>query len=209
MFEVIAPRFAARIAVRSDLESTYARGEAWLGYMWARPSDGHTRPLPAGGATSGPRNAWNSHQGCALPEFERGPDQPCRPPSLSRNSSDLRSSSSCKRLGLLRRRAGAFRDLDVRQQRDAGRSGDLADLSHNNPRVWASSFVTRCMSPRACSNALGLSASDAGQGDDRLQRPELDLLRDPGAGRRLHRRARLRLPGRTASPVIPSRCSRA
>ena len=67
VLELVKPGSGA--ALFEDLESTYARGEPWLGYIW-----GPTKPWPLDlyrlEEPEWTEECWNSHQGCAYPDSD-------------------------------------------------------------------------------------------------------------------------------------------
>ena len=68
VLELIKPGSGA--ALFEDLESTYARGEAWLGYMWGPTKPTATLDLYRLEEPEWSEECWNSDQGCAYPDSE-------------------------------------------------------------------------------------------------------------------------------------------
>ena len=68
VLELVKPGSGA--ALFEDLESTYARGEAWLGYMWGPTKPTATLDLYRLEEPEWTEECWNSHQGCAYPASE-------------------------------------------------------------------------------------------------------------------------------------------
>ena len=68
VLELIKPGSGA--ALFEDLESTYARGEAWLGYMWGPTKPTATLDLYRLEEPEWTEECWNSDQGCAYPDSE-------------------------------------------------------------------------------------------------------------------------------------------
>lgn len=68
VLELVKPGSGA--ALFEDLESTYARGEAWLGYIWGPTKPTATLDLYRLEEPEWTEECWNSHQGCAYPDSE-------------------------------------------------------------------------------------------------------------------------------------------
>ena len=68
VLDVVDPGSGA--ALFADLESTYARGEPWLGYMWGPTKPSATLDLYILEEPEWTEECWNSHQGCAYPSSE-------------------------------------------------------------------------------------------------------------------------------------------
>ncbi len=68
VLELIKPGSGA--ALFEDLESTYDRGEAWLGYMWGPTKPTATLDLYRLEEPEWTEECWNSDQGCAYPASE-------------------------------------------------------------------------------------------------------------------------------------------
>ncbi|MYA01955.1 MAG: hypothetical protein F4038_00230 [Chloroflexi bacterium] len=148
LFEVIAPGSGA--ALFEDLESTYARGEAWLGYMWGPTKPTATLDLYRLEEPEWTEDCWNSHQGCAYPSSEV---RIAVHRSLSARAPEI--------IEFLR--AWDFSaDVQVQSEiwmSDNNASPDEAAIWYleNNPRVWAA-FVPDEVAARVL-DALGLSAT--------------------------------------------------
>ena len=68
VLELVKPGSGA--ALFEDLESTYARGEAWLGYMWGPTKPTATLDLYRLEEPEWSEDCWNGDQGCAYPTSE-------------------------------------------------------------------------------------------------------------------------------------------
>jgi len=68
VLELVKPGSGA--ALFEDLESTYNRGEAWLGYIWGPTKPTATLDLYRLEEPEWTEECWNSHQGCAYPDSE-------------------------------------------------------------------------------------------------------------------------------------------
>ena len=68
VIELVKPGSGA--ALFEDLESTYNRGEAWLGYIWGPTKPTATLDLYRLEEPEWTEECWNSHQGCAYPASE-------------------------------------------------------------------------------------------------------------------------------------------
>ena len=68
VLELIKPGSGA--ALFEDLESTYNRGEAWLGYIWGPTKPTATLDLYRLEEPEWSEECWNSDQGCAYPDSE-------------------------------------------------------------------------------------------------------------------------------------------
>lgn len=68
VLELVKPGSGA--ALFEDLESTYARGEAWLGYMWGPTKPTATLDLYRLEEPEWSEECWNGDQGCAYPDSE-------------------------------------------------------------------------------------------------------------------------------------------
>ncbi len=68
VLELVKPGSGA--ALFEDLESTYDRGEAWLGYMWGPTKPTATLDLYRLEEPEWSEECWNSDQGCAYPASE-------------------------------------------------------------------------------------------------------------------------------------------
>ena len=68
VLELVKPGSGA--ALFEDLESTYERGEAWLGYMWGPTKPTATLDLYRLEEPEWTEECWNGDQGCAYPSSE-------------------------------------------------------------------------------------------------------------------------------------------
>ena len=68
VLELVKPGSGA--ALFEDLESTYNRGEPWLGYIWGPTKPTATLDLYRLEEPEWTEECWNSHQGCAYPDSE-------------------------------------------------------------------------------------------------------------------------------------------
>ena len=57
-------------ALFADLEGSYARGDAWLGYIWGPTKPTATLDLYRLEEPEWTEECWNTHQGCAYPSSE-------------------------------------------------------------------------------------------------------------------------------------------
>ena len=117
-------------ALFADLEAAYARGDAWLGYIWGPTQPTATLDLyRLEGARVDP-GLLGRRSGLRVSEL-RSADRGQYEPDRSR----ARGDHVPTRLGLLSRATGRHRDLDGREQRDA-RRGRIWYL-RNNRDVWS------------------------------------------------------------------------
>ena len=68
VLELVKPGSGA--ALFEDLESTYNRGEPWLGYIWGPTKPTATLDLYRLEEPEWTKECWDSHQGCAYPDSE-------------------------------------------------------------------------------------------------------------------------------------------
>ncbi len=68
VLELVKPGSSA--ALFEDLESTYNRGEPWLGYIWGPTKPTATLDLYRLEEPEWTQECWDSHQGCAYPDSE-------------------------------------------------------------------------------------------------------------------------------------------
>ncbi len=68
VLELVKPGSSA--ALFEDLESTYNRGEPWLGYIWGPTKPTATLDLYRLEEPEWTQECWDSHQGCAYPDSD-------------------------------------------------------------------------------------------------------------------------------------------